>query len=96
MLNSKTNKIMTTLITNGLGTEFYNSLETETTYNTVLIQVKNTEYKITIAKGKYNYYLIKQINHVRGMGKSFATLDMAIDSYKSIGMKTALMQLINL
>ena len=82
--------------TNG-GSVAYNNQETEQTYNTVKIQVKNTQYSIIIAKGKYNYYNIKQVNHNSfGYGKDFATLDMAIESYKSIQMKTALMQLINL
>jgi hypothetical protein len=96
LLSNLNNKDMTKLITNGLGSELINTSYTETTYKTVLIQARNTEYKVTIAKGRYNYYMIKQINHVRGLGKSFATLDMAIDNYKSIVMKTALMQLTNL
>jgi hypothetical protein len=80
-------------ITNG-GSVAYNKQATEQTYNTVTIQVKKTQYKVTIAKGRHNYYNIKQVNYnSRGYGKDFATLDMAIDAYKSIAMKTALMQL---
>jgi hypothetical protein len=75
------------------GSTIYNSEAKETTYTKVSIQVKNTQYIIVIAKGKHNYYNIKQVNHCRGYGKDFATLDLAINSYKSIQMKAALMQL---
>jgi hypothetical protein len=85
---------MTKLTYTGNGSEIYNSEIVETTYDTYFIQVKNTKYQIIIAKGRFNYINVKQVNYNRsGTGKDFATIDMAISAYKSIQMKAALMQL---
>jgi len=93
-LFNKTNKDMKTLNYTGNGSNIYNKSIVETTYETFFIQIKNTKFQIIIAKGRYNYINIKQVNYNRfGMGKDFATIDMAIDAYKSIQMKAALMQL---
>jgi hypothetical protein len=78
---------------NGWGTEIFNEKEIETTYETLQIQVKSKVYSITIARGRNNYYFIRLENGNRMGGKNFATLDLAIDSYKSIEMKAALMQI---
>lgn len=84
---------MTTLQTLNAGTQYYNNQLTETTYRTIEISVKSNVYAITIAEGRYNYFFIKQKNHSSFGGKYFATIDMAIDSYKSMAMKAALMQI---
>jgi hypothetical protein len=81
------------VITNGWGTEIFNDKATETTYESLQIQVKSKVYSITIARGRNNYYFIRLENGNRMGGKNFATLDLAIDSYKSIEMKAALMQI---
>lgn len=91
---NKTNKDMKTLIHTGNGSSIYNKSIIETTYETYFIQIKNTKFQIIISKGRYNYINIKQVNHNRfGIGKDFATIDMAIAAYKSMQMKAALMQL---
>ena len=85
---------MKTLTYNGIGSNIYNNEIVETTYNTYFIQIKNSKYQIIMAKGRYNYINVKQVNYNNsGMGKDFATIDMAISAYKSMQMKAALMQL---
>jgi len=56
------------------------------------ILVKNTEWSVVFAP---NYVSIRKEtnNPFMGPGKQFNNLDEAIDNYKSIPMKAALMQL---
>jgi hypothetical protein len=70
-------------------TTYHNS----TTYNTFKIEVKGRGYVITNAFGQHNYWLIKQINHVRGLGNYYDTFDEMLNHYKSVSMKAALIQL---
>ena len=95
LIHQTTTKHQNTMkvITNGWGTEIFNDKASETTYESLQIQVKSKVYSITIARGRNNYYFIRLENGNRMGGKNFATLDLAIDSYKSIEMKAALMQI---
>jgi hypothetical protein len=64
-----------------------------TNYNTKTIQVKNTIWTVCFAP---QYVAIRKVtnNPFATLGKEFPTLNDAIDSYKSVAMKAALMQLI--
>jgi hypothetical protein len=66
---------------------------TNATYTQKNIKVKNTEWSVVFAP---NYVSIRKEtnNPWMSLGKQFPTLSDAIDSYKSIAMKAALMQLI--
>lgn len=79
----KRNEIMTTSKTvNG------------TTYTSFEVNVKGYNYSVLKVQGNHNYYSVKQINHVRGLGKDFKTFDEMLANYKSIQMKAALMQIV--
>lgn len=65
---------------------------TNMAYSQKNIQVKNTIWSVVFAP---TYVSIRKEtnNPFMSTGKQFADLDAAIDSYKSIAMKAALMQL---
>ena len=65
-----------------------------TTYTTFKVEVKGYTYSVLKAEGYHNYYSVKQINHVRNMGKDFKTFDDMLANYKSMQMKAALMQIV--
>jgi hypothetical protein len=84
-----------TIHTCGAGKLFINELEKETNYKSLKIQIGKTVWSVTQAKGRSNYYSILKItsNPWGGAGRMFESLDSAIQSYKSIQFKSALMQL---
>lgn len=69
--------------------------ENGTTYTTTTIKVKNTEYKITVVKGNFNYINVKKVtaNPFTSIGKDFANFDEASRNYKNADMKIELLKL---
>ena len=72
------------------------TLANETKYEEKKISVKGNVWSVLFASGKINYVqILKLTNNPFGTtGKRFDNLDQAIDNYKQVAMKAALMQLI--
>lgn len=71
-----------------------NHIETETIYISKRVTVKGNIYRITQAKGRFNYISVcKTTNNPFGgiLGKDFKSWDEATRHYKSPEMKTALL-----
>ncbi len=64
-----------------------------TTYITKMIEVKGNTYSVLFVSGNSNYISIRKEtnNPYKTVGKEFKDLNTAIDSYKSVAMKAALM-----
>ena len=69
-------------------------MTTQTTYQSVTIEVKGNKWSVLRASGKRNYVSIRKEtnNPYKTMGKQFATEDEALAHYKSPAMQAALIQ----
>ena len=86
MIQTKTTQTMKTTVTITIE---------GTTYTTKKIEVKGNIWTVTFVTGKFNYVSIRKETNNPGKtsGREFTNIDEAIDSYKNIAMKAALMQL---
>ena len=66
-----------------------------TTYTTKKIEVLGDIWTVMFVTGKFNYVSIRKETNNPGktVGREFKNINYAIDGYKSIAMKAALMQL---
>ena len=66
-----------------------------TIYTTKKIEVRGDIWTVMFVTGKFNYVSVRKETNNPGktVGREFKNIDEAIDSYKSIAMKAALMQL---
>jgi len=64
-------------------------------YITTRIKIVNTEYDITVVKGRYNYVSVRKItaNPFGGLGKQFKDFNEATRNYKNPTMKVELLKI---
>ena len=69
-------------------------METEngTTYTTTSFNIKNTEYRVMVVSGKYNYVNVCKVSAIRSLGKDFKNFDEATKSYKNPQIKIELLK----
>ena len=69
-------------------------INNEQTYTTHKVFIKNTQWNIMIAKGKWNYISVQKVSpYFRTMAKDFKTFDEATKNYKNAELKLALLKI---
>lgn len=69
------------------------STENGTTYTTTSFSIKNTEYRVMVVSGKYNYVNVCKVSAIRSLGKDFKNFDEAAKSYKNPQIKIELLKI---
>ena len=64
-----------------------------TTYNTNSFFIKNTEYRVMVVTGNYNYVNVCKVSAIRSLGKDFKNFDEATKSYKNPQIKVELLKI---
>lgn len=64
-----------------------------TTYNTTSFFIKNTEYRVMVVTGNYNYVNVCKVSAIRSLGKDFKNFDEATKSYKNPQIKVELLKI---
>ena len=81
----------TNLKTEKMTTQF---TENETIYTTTNFFIKNTEYRVLVVVGKFNYVNVNKIcNYRRSLGKDFKNFNEAANAYKNPQIKLELLKI---
>ena len=64
-----------------------------TTYNTTSFFIKNTEYRVMVVTGNYNYVNVCKVSAIRSLGKDFKNFNEATKSYKNPQIKVELLKI---
>jgi hypothetical protein len=64
-----------------------------TTYTTTSFLIKNTEYRVMVVTGKYNYVNVCKVSAIRSFGKDFLNFDEATKAYKNNQIKLELLKI---
>ena len=67
--------------------------QNETTYNTTSFFIKNTEYRVMVVTGNYNYINVCKVSAIKSLGKDFKNFDEATKSYKNPQIKVELLKI---
>ena len=66
--------------------------ENGTTYTTTKMFIKNTQYNVTVAKGKFNHVTVRKVtaNPFGTLGTEFKNFNEAVSHYKNPSIKLGL------
>ena len=68
--------------------------QNETNYTTTNFFIKNTEYKVLVVEGKFNYINVNKIcGYRRSLGKDFKNFNEAAAAYKNPQIKLELLKI---
>jgi hypothetical protein len=68
--------------------------ENETNYTTTNFFIKNTEYRVLVVEGKFNYINVNKIcDYRRSLGKDFKNFNEAAAAYKNPQIKVELLKI---